>query len=81
MLLLSNLHFISFQLVLVGDGGVGKTTFVKRHMTGEFEKKYVGMYSCCIVKLVKVAHSSILILRCVICPSIGYGGKFELLIQ
>jgi GTP-binding nuclear protein Ran len=31
-----------FKLVLVGDGGVGKTTFVKRHMTGEFEKKYVA---------------------------------------
>jgi len=30
-------------LVLVGDGGVGKTTFVKRHLTGEFEKKYIGM--------------------------------------
>ena len=29
------------KLVLVGDGGVGKTTFVKRHQTGEFEKKYV----------------------------------------
>ncbi|EOD38265.1 RAN, ras superfamily GTPase, partial [Emiliania huxleyi CCMP1516] len=29
-------------LVLVGDGGVGKTTFVKRHQTGEFEKKYVA---------------------------------------
>ena len=27
--------------MLVGDGGVGKTTFVKRHMTGEFEKRYV----------------------------------------
>jgi GTP-binding nuclear protein Ran len=25
-----------FKLVLVGDGGTGKTTFVKRHMTGEF---------------------------------------------
>ena len=30
--------------MLVGDGGVGKTTFVKRHLTGEFEKKYVGRY-------------------------------------
>ena len=34
----------AFQCVLVGDGGTGKTTFVKRHLTGEFEKKYVGMY-------------------------------------
>ena len=26
-----------FKLILVGDGGVGKTTFVKRHISGEFE--------------------------------------------
>ena len=32
----------TFKLVLVGDGGVGKTTFVKRHITGEFEKKYIA---------------------------------------
>jgi len=31
-----------FKLILVGDGGVGKTTFVKRHKTGEFEKKYIA---------------------------------------
>ena len=34
-----------FKLVMVGDGGVGKTTFVKRHLTGEFEKKYIGKKS------------------------------------
>ena len=33
----------TFKLVLVGDGGTGKTTFVKRHLSGEFEKKYIGM--------------------------------------
>jgi GTPase SAR1 family protein len=38
-----------FKLVLVGDGGTGKTTFVKRHLTGEFERKYVGM--CLIFRL------------------------------
>lgn len=32
----------TFKMVLVGDGGTGKTTFVKRHLTGEFEKKYIA---------------------------------------
>lgn len=30
----------AFKLVLVGDGGVGKTTFIKRHLTGEFSVRY-----------------------------------------
>ncbi|XP_063900868.1 uncharacterized protein LOC135120493 [Zophobas morio] len=29
-----------FKLLLVGDGCVGKTTFCKRHLTGEFETRY-----------------------------------------
>ena len=32
----------TFKIVLVGDGGVGKTTYIRRHKTGEFEKKYVA---------------------------------------
>jgi putative ribosome biogenesis GTPase RsgA len=32
----------AFKVILVGDGGVGKSTFVKRHASGEFEKKYLG---------------------------------------
>merc|ERR1719329_713969 len=38
----TNAPVAEFKLVLVGDGGVGKTTFVKRHLTGEFEKKYIA---------------------------------------
>ena len=33
---------VEFKLVLIGDGGVGKTTFVKRHLTGEYEKRYIA---------------------------------------
>nr|QBK92446.1 MAG: Ras family GTPase [Pithovirus LCPAC401] len=29
------------KIVFVGDGGVGKTTFITRHMTGKFEKRYI----------------------------------------
>ena len=32
----------TFRICLVGDGEVGKSTFVKRHKTGEFKKKYVA---------------------------------------
>eukprot|EP01061_Rhynchopus_euleeides_P045820 TRINITY_DN841_c0_g1_i1.p1 TRINITY_DN841_c0_g1~~TRINITY_DN841_c0_g1_i1.p1 ORF type:complete len:217 (+),score=38.38 TRINITY_DN841_c0_g1_i1:320-970(+) len=31
----------TFKLLLVGDGGTGKTAFLKRHLGGEFEKKYI----------------------------------------
>ena len=31
----------NFQVVIIGDGGVGKTTFVKRHISGEFQKPYI----------------------------------------
>jgi len=34
----------NWNLLLVGDGATGKTTFVKRHLTGEFEKKIHRYY-------------------------------------
>ncbi|KAF9926689.1 GTP-binding nuclear protein gsp1/Ran [Linnemannia zychae] len=32
----------TFKLVVIGDGGTGKSTFIKRHLTGEFEKQYIA---------------------------------------
>ncbi|KAM8704492.1 hypothetical protein ACLKA7_009010 [Drosophila subpalustris] len=32
----------TFKMVLLGDGGTGKSTFIKRHLTGEFEKRYIA---------------------------------------
>ena len=31
-----------FKVVLVGNKGVGKTTFIKRHLTGNFDAKYIA---------------------------------------
>ena len=31
----------TFKVVVIGDGSVGKTTFIKRHLTGEFQKPYI----------------------------------------
>lgn len=36
----NNVTEYKFKTVVIGDGGVGKTVFIKRHRTGEFEKKY-----------------------------------------
>ena len=41
----------SYKIVLVGNGGVGKTTFIKRHITGEFERNYEPTKGCCIYPL------------------------------
>lgn len=31
-----------FKIVVLGDGGVGKTVFVQKHRKGEFELKYIA---------------------------------------
>ncbi len=31
----------SKKIVLIGDGGIGKTSYVSRLMTGSFESKYI----------------------------------------
>jgi len=36
------MNIVQYKVVLVGDGGVGKTTYVKKLRTAEFEKKYVA---------------------------------------
>eukprot|EP00439_Symbiodinium_sp_Y106_P031308 s1594_g3.t1 len=42
---------VEYKLVLLGDAGVGKTCFVKRHVTGEFVKKYRPTEGCEMKKL------------------------------
>ena len=32
----------SFKVLVVGDGAVGKTVFIERHKSGNFEYKYIG---------------------------------------
>ena len=33
---------MKFKIVLVGDSGVGKTSFLKRHKIGLFDSKYIA---------------------------------------
>jgi len=33
---------MNFKIVLVGDGGVGKSVWLKRHISGQFEPKYIA---------------------------------------
>ena len=33
---------LSFKVMLLGDGGTGKSTFIERHLTGEFETRYIA---------------------------------------
>lgn len=32
---------LNYKIVVIGDGGCGKSTWIKRHRTGEFEKRYL----------------------------------------
>lgn len=36
-------YIATYKLVLVGDGGVGKSTLIKRLRTGDFEETYERM--------------------------------------
>jgi GTP-binding nuclear protein Ran len=38
----SNKQNKNYKVVLIGDGGVGKTSYLKRLLNGEFEKRYLA---------------------------------------
>lgn len=40
------------KVIIIGDAGVGKTTFVRRHHTGDFNKYYVSTMSVEVTPLV-----------------------------
>ncbi|KAK0623758.1 hypothetical protein B0T14DRAFT_565082 [Immersiella caudata] len=42
----------TFKLVIVGDGGFGKTAFIKRHSTGDLEKRYITAVDAIVYPLV-----------------------------
>jgi GTPase SAR1 family protein len=54
-----SLHFqaAEFKMLLVGDGGTGKTTFVKRHVTGEFQKRYLRAQASHFVTFTTLSHT------------------------
>jgi len=41
----------NFKIVLIGDGGVGKTCFVKRFLNGAFEKAYIATQGATVHKM------------------------------
>ena len=45
----------TFKIIMVGDGGVGKTTFIRRHITGEYENKYIATMG---VEITQLAFST-----------------------
>ena len=47
------------KVLLVGEGGVGKTRFVKLHRTGEFEKRYVATMGVEVSSLGNAFHTSV----------------------
>lgn len=50
----------TFKVMLVGDGGVGKTTWLKLLRTGEFEKKYIATLGVEVHPItVKTSHGNI----------------------
>jgi len=36
----------TYKIVLLGDSGVGKTSFLKRHMSGEFRDNHIHTIGC-----------------------------------
>merc|ERR1711871_124981 len=54
----------SYKLILVGDGGAGKTTFVKRHITGEYESYYKPTIGCSIHPLKFWTNEGVVLFNC-----------------
>lgn len=50
-----------FKLVLVGDGGVGKTTYVKRHKVSPLARSNLAFASGCGAPLSSLCHSFVAI--------------------
>lgn len=68
------------DIALIGDKRCGKTTLMKRHLTGEFEKKYTGLliYFLLWIKL-NINFQQLLVSRMTNSSSIRIAGRFALM--
>eukprot|EP00483_Globobulimina_turgida_P008857 UN08875 len=53
-----------FKVVVIGDGGVGKTCFLNRHKCGDFDKKYVPPIGCEVLPLTFYTSVGAVIFNC-----------------
>merc|ERR1712137_537375 len=54
----------NYKLILVGEGGCGKTTFVKRHISGEFNIEYRPTIGCSIHALDFTTNKGKVVFHC-----------------
>ncbi len=40
-----------YKIVLIGDGGCGKSTYINRLLSGEFEKRYLATLGCSVASI------------------------------
>ncbi|XP_017146228.1 GTP-binding nuclear protein Ran-like [Drosophila miranda] len=61
----------AFKCIIIGHEGCGKSTFIQRHLTGQFEQQYLPTFGITVIKLIFQTT------RGPICFEMWEGGKAE----